>query len=600
MEAKINYASTINTLNNYDMAKRHSKMLCVVTKNGTQSLEVLDKSKLGFIEWIFFTLFKISPRNHVTSLKGIAKLIINTTKNKTAQNIQQNSIASKTTLEITQLIKRGKSTKKDSALISQIETIEKFIQASLKSSVPPEVPLPAPRQPIATHLDLSSPPKPTAVAQNESPSPMPPVTTSLTEKSILPQEGVIKNGFGEYLVYRMNSEGKKESIAPDEHNVIFEIIESARALKGEEFPENRNTYLKGKIQEKLGADVQIAFIPRSLYELIYLQECVQEDLNNKKCCNGAETRTTKLWENKTPENQLEIEKRLKNYFWQHCLFVDSDYTESLAPKGNVDCRQEYVKIVAAKLNEVALKRFSAQDENAEGFTFQDVQKVTDICIDFFKNLRDENSSNHSIALSIHELGHYPSIAKVFASEALRRQNGGTGMPLRVADERQIQIINKAIQLECSAEAINHHIFYRGSQHSQDTLERDGQQHSLSFGSLFGGASYDRGACAFQYMHNPRNNALAYVIPLNKLLEGKTPFTIPNVPPLIPIMSWGEYFHGRTLVGKENDPQEKARGFGFNSDMVISRLPSFCKTDQSREDLKHNFEKYKNRAHLLAN
>lgn len=90
MNANFNFSAIVNTLNNYDDSQRHYKMLCVSTANGFRALEILDKSKLNFIQWFFFTFFKIPPKNQKTSLKEIAKLIIDFSKKETVQTIQQN------------------------------------------------------------------------------------------------------------------------------------------------------------------------------------------------------------------------------------------------------------------------------------------------------------------------------------------------------------------------------------------------------------------------------------------------------------------------------------------------------------------------------
>lgn len=436
---------------------------------------------------------------------------------------------------------------------------------------------------------------------------------------------MVHNGFGEYLAYRINSEGIKESVTQDEYKIIFEIIENIRSLKGDQFPENRHCYLKTKIQEKLGSEIQIAFIPRSLYELIYLQECVQEDLNNGNCGLSFAIGTEQLWydikvetqkqeygiddkiktEERWSKNEAKIQEILKTHFWQHCKFSDTDYKINLALNDS-DCRQEYIQMVAARLNKVALEKFNFQNENAEGFSFLEIEQVTKTCLDFFKDISLETSANHHKALSIEDNNYgYPraSMAKVFATDL--------SWPLRIKEKGHEQIVNKAIKLECSVEAINHLILYRGSKNSEDAVLINSYffvnncviekplQHSLSFGSLLGGALYDRGACAFKFMRSPENDALAYVVPLNKLLEGKTPFTIPNVHPLITMMSWGEYFHGRTFVC-ENDPIGLIRGFGARSDTrAINVLPSFNKTDQTQEDLRRKFDKYKAKVHFLA-
>ncbi len=420
----------------------------------------------------------------------------------------------------------------------------------------------------------------------------------------MPPDDVIKNGYGEYLVYRINSEGEKEPITDIEYEKIFDIIENSRSLS----PEDPYIDLKGKIQEELGAEIQIAFIPRTIYELIFLKECIQEDLNRQNCCNAQSTRITRvIWKEENLDRQEIIENAMKEGFWQQCLFEDTDYEARFSRRNAFDYRLAHLKKIATRLNQVALKQFNSK--NAEGFTYKEIGIVQDNLITFFKKLHDPQSDLHKSAKAL-RCNDYVSIAEKFTQEdilTIGRYTPSEATPMGIGTERHEQILKKAIQLESSAEAINSLVLYRGSNFLEDFLMREKKSYreqqiltnSLSYGtSLYAGVLYDGGATAFYYMRKSYLDAQAFIIPLKKQQAGKSPFHVYNVHPLIQMMSKGEIFHPRTKVWKIKEEQ-KVLGFLGLAESSYSKIKEQCKTNASQEKMEKWFLKYKSKAYLLA-
>src|SRR5262249_36767687 len=154
-----------------------------------------------------------------------------------------------------------------------------------------------------------------------------------------------KNGYGEYLVYRSRPDGTKKAISEEEYQKIFDVIEKCRALKGDQIPNDRHAYLKGKIQEVLGNDVQLAFVPRTLYSLIYLQQCIQEEIDLQSCANAKEMLL--VWAlgdanaamGEVRQRKVKAIKDAKSEgFWQLCFYHDEDYLTGFPQKGELDYR----------------------------------------------------------------------------------------------------------------------------------------------------------------------------------------------------------------------------------------------------------------------
>ena len=434
-----------------------------------------------------------------------------------------------------------------------------------------------------------------------------------------PPDGVIKNGYGEYLVYRMSHEGKRIAVSEKEYIEIFDIIEKTRT----QVPNNRHAYLEEKIQEKLGKEVQIAFIPRTLYEQIFLHECILEEMDKRNSLNAREVGAhavleTTIEEKEEPkENKGEryglemssndrkeyIKRGMQRAFWQLCIYKDQDYEQGFKKRHEDDYRQEHLVKVASKLNEVALAKF-----NGKIFTFAEIVDVQNQEIDFFKSLKDPQSENYA-KTKIRFLT-YPSLAQRFRDEQHPIRSHEL-YPLGIEKEtgRGTQIVQKAVQLECTAEAVNHLLLYRGAKFDQDEMMRKDDlanslsdekelANSLSFGtSLYGGALYDGGATAIHYMRKI-TDAQVFMIPLEKQLKNETPFHAYFVHPLVSLGSMGEIFHARTKIWKLPDNAE-VLGFLGLAKYKFSQIKECCKTDQTKENLKTSFAEYKSKAYILV-
>jgi hypothetical protein len=435
--------------------------------------------------------------------------------------------------------------------------------------------------------------------------------TSVIRPLPLPPEGVIKNGYGEYLVYRNDAEGNKVAVTEKEYETIFEVVEAARILKGDEIPSDRHSYLEGKIQEKLGNEVRISFIPRTLYEQIFLHECVQEEINKKNCLNANETGISMGLQRTSPENQTRavygmkvtpedrkryIKTGLEGAFWQLCIYDDQDYTDRFKNRNEDDYRSAHLIKVASRLNEVALGKFKGK---RDGFTFAEILEAQKAETSFFKSFKDPTSENYPKSKIPYST--FISITQRFRDETHPIRNHDMH-PLGIRNERDEQILQKAIQLECSAEAVNHLVLYRGAKFSDDEVTKlhsnEVIANSLSYGtSLYAGVLYDGGATAIQYMRQGYVDAQSYLVPLKYQFAGQTPFHAFIAHPLISLGSHGEIFHARTKIWSLPDEQRVA---GFLSYVAsFDSIKDCCKTRETKEKVEKSFSEYKSKAYILA-
>jgi hypothetical protein len=481
--------------------------------------------------------------------------------------------------------------------------------SEIKLNLNPEIQAPNPEVKLPEAPKETTPNKPEV--QLEEPSKKPEIRPLPK-----PPEGIIKNGYGEYLIYRTDPEGKKAAISEKEYESIFEIVEAARTLKGDDFPADRHTYLEGKIQAKLGKEAKLAFIPRTLYEQIFLHAAVQEEMDKQKSLNAHELGATMaLQKPLSPEEEghsygmkVTSEQRkeflklsMEHGFWQLCVYYDHDYEDGFKKVNEDDYRPAHLIKVASKLNEVALGKFQGKEA---GFTFEEMSRVQKEELAFFKSLADPASPNYQKA----KVSFFQRVGLALRFRDDSHPIRGHEMsPLKIRDERDEQVIQKAMQLECTAEAVNHLILYRGAKLAEDEVtykrskvwDSKPEPQMLSYGtSLYDGALITGSATPFLEMRFSSRDAQAIAVPLKEQLEGKTPFHAFIVHPLIALGSQGEITEARTKIWHVS-LQEKVYGYLGFVDCALERIKNCFKTDDSQEKVEKEFAAYKSRAFILC-
>lgn len=409
------------------------------------------------------------------------------------------------------------------------------------------------------------------------------------------QKGKISIGQGEYVAFYPENIEKK--LDPDTFEQIYAILNeyapaaivNRNSESAEEECANRYDLIQSKIKE-IDEDLEVAFVPRTLYELVFLRQCIEEDIANNSVCpfiGGSWS----IGEQYLPPDNIKAEKT-KRKCWHLCCFAD---------EGHNDDHQ--VKEVAYRLNQVIIEALSPK---SGGFTYQDLMCHAEKEISFLKehhqkfcNIKKEYERHGRTGVPFYPEVSQPGPTMNFATE----YQAGRLAPMGIRNDNDAQILRNAIALECSKIAEKAFLLYRGSELRSDVVFDQSQgnflynsqnvPYSLSYGSgLFAGAIHDGEAVAFHYMRNGKN-AYAMAVPFDQL--NQSPFFIPCTNSLVQLFGTGESFHGRTKVWKGSDTSKKPAGInlrlrGESYDHLLSSL--------SKKDLIAQFQKYKNQAILL--
>src|ERR1700691_3191088 len=102
---------------------------------------------------------------------------------------------------------------------------------------------------------------------------------------------IVTMGHGEYVVFYELPNGEKRELSRDAFEQVYKIFNQfslAAIMKsgsGKEAEEYANRYerIKKNVKE-IDPTLEVAFVPRTLYELIFIRECISEDLKHNDIC----------------------------------------------------------------------------------------------------------------------------------------------------------------------------------------------------------------------------------------------------------------------------------------------------------------------------
>lgn len=363
----------------------------------------------------------------------------------------------------------------------------------------------------------------------------------------------ITTGQGEYVVFHALPNHEKKELSRETFDKVYNVLlefapaaiinnETAPAIAADKCS-RRYELIKDKIKQ-IDPSLEIAFIPKTLYELFFIKKCIKEDLKHKNICPYIQYNKCKFTLDDFYNNQIEYQdflkrqenKKIQRKCWHLCFFEDAGNDHEIN-----------VKDVAYRLNQTIVKNLSP---NSEGFTLGELAAHAENKIEFLK-------IHHKNCTVIEEkLLKGEQVESIMSSSTPGPTTNfgyesyvGDIKPMGIRDDADAEILRKAMALECSKEAQHSFILYRGSDFKDDSVKTidDNIAYSLSYGtSLFAGCVYDGGATAFHFMRK-KPNAYATLVPYNQL--NRSPFYIPPTNTICQLFGFGESFHGRTKAWK---------------------------------------------------
>lgn len=349
-------------------------------------------------------------------------------------------------------------------------------------------------------------------------------------------------GHGEYIVTH------PKGVSKEMYSVAYQILNrhSPIALHNAgQNPQHRYTLLHKEIKQ-LDPDLDITFIPRTLYELVLQRMGIEEDLKYNKICEyfiggiGYKTIDT-------------MQEQIERDCWHLC---------PQAPN-----KAAFLESVAFRLNGLFQSKPS-------GFTIKELFALTEYEIKFLKDLFNSRKALNDVA--------YGGPSTCFGQAETR----GCAQSVAIQADYQANLFRNAVAFECSGIAQRCFLLYRGTPLANDcaySITEPSSPFTVSYGtSLLAGVCRDIGGSAFYHMlHQP--HAFALAMPYEKLRN--SPFHYPSNSTLEQFYGKGESYVARSKAWEGADP-EKLTIWGEEN-----HERSHLTSPLSREELLEQFSHY---------
>lgn len=337
-----------------------------------------------------------------------------------------------------------------------------------------------------------------------------------TIKENIDPNSLIERGYGEFLIYKAESDITKPSLLDQKtYQLCYQVFILSKQITVEN---EKIEFVKRNLTE-IDPIIKITFIPRTLYELCFIQKCLKESLRLEGVCKNCKFKRIDR-----PESKC----------WHGAYFQDFG--------DNLD---EVIVDLAYRLNNSIVRNLKAHGP----LTYNQITSIANEKLAFLKACHQDSNSDI-----------YNKLSKIVTASTscgitenmIDEYHGGFCKPLGIKTEKMKEIVLNAIALECSKIANCKLIIYRGSivvddrplEYNEKNEVRSVQ--SLSYGTgLFSGSMYDPGATAFYYIRKEEKDASAILIPQEE--AASSPFAIPTTHPLCQMFGRGEKFHARSRV-----------------------------------------------------
>jgi hypothetical protein len=304
--------------------------------------------------------------------------------------------------------------------------------------------------------------------------------------------------------------------------------------------------------KKIAPSLEIIFIPKTLYELIYIQASIEEEVSDRICRlqdpEGYESFNDGLKGTSSKPNTAYINKKLEKCWHLACFN-----------------HREFVSKLAARINNLIVEKF-----HPKGFlTGREIILHAENQIAYLKKHRV------TFPETMGTIG-YCGSKGASVNFGYDQSNGDRivcfGMGLN--SDRDAQIVRNAIALECDKMAQNAFILYRGGDFNEDGYVKEEivKKTSFSYGtSLFAGCFVDGTATVFYYTITKKRDPYAIVVAYRDY--AKSPFYIPSIETISQLSGQGEYFHPRSRLPFDVSKEETIRGIFCASDSRPQELTS---------------------------
>jgi hypothetical protein len=304
---------------------------------------------------------------------------------------------------------------------------------------------------------------------------------------------LVTDGYGE-LILRVKEGGTLRAVTKEEYAKAYCIFQKY-APRLEEDPKPLEKSRIQMIREELkgiNPNMVATFIPRTLFELIFIKKVQEEDAKIEK-------------------RPYEIGKSYKNSW----TFYDTPAPLEVYNLSSVDLHLPKFIDLGSRLNQAAIEEINQIEKEVEDLSYSQIQKLFD---------------DQIAALELNTSEYLVSKISIATKE----------------------LLNKAVFIESHESCIGKIVLYRGGELATDSPMRFGKPYSISLGiSIFAGLFKDITACAYTYMRHRD----AYALVLDPAKESLRMIRVVPLTAIEALFGVGEMWHCRFLCSKEEETED---------------------------------------------
>ncbi len=393
------------------------------------------------------------------------------------------------------------------------------------------------------------------------------MTSISSIKQNLNRSTLIDGGYGEHIVYKTDSNtSSSPHLDQTTYQQCYQVLLQAKHVTVES---EKREFLKRELTQ-IDPNIKAFFIPRTLYELCFIQKSIKEVLRLGTICKN-----TKFARIDRPETKC----------WHGAYFRDFG-----------DDQDEIVIDLAYRLNNSIVRNLAVRRIKTFGpLCYEQITSIANEKLAFLNSCHQDSRSNISIKLS--EIVTASNSCGGITANMIDEYQGGSCKPLGIQTEKMKELVLNIIALECSNVAKGKLILYRGSKVLNDKPLKYGDNgkvnlvQSLSYGTgPFSGGEYDPGAAAFYYIRQGHNDASAILIPQEE--AATSTFAIPITHPICQMFGRGEKWHARSRAPTiDVNPEVKIGCKGGPCLGEIGNVPSHFQLAVTPQQFEEKFQYY---------
>ncbi len=365
----------------------------------------------------------------------------------------------------------------------------------------------------------------------------------------IPAEAAIVDGYGDFILFRTVN-GKRENIDLDTYQVALEIFKECHPANLDTNIADRRAHIVRSLSDY---DVEVCFVPRTLYELTYVKELLSRD-----CQDYANDPSyyKNFNEDELSNAAAKIDFCFVDGVWNGSYLTGtSNAGIKLTNEQFDEWTKDRILHIGHRVNEVFCELLDREGIEGEVLTYGQIKEL---------------------------------VAK--QSEAILK-SPLESYTYHVRSNIQNGVFSNAIALECSVDSIGKVILVRGGNLKADPVCLKGECVSLSFGTSFlAGVVNDRGATVSAYM-----DRTGYALVLD-YKETSQLFYVPMLSTIASLLGKGEFFHARSNAWIM-DEDRKVLGMAGASVRLMKDIPQL-KSNLQQADFIRSFNEVRQKAVLL--